>query len=98
MPPTVAEIVRFALIPGADPTEFVAAAQAVNSWLQTRPGWQARCLSQGADGTWCDHVLWADMASAEQTAAAMMSEPALGPFMALIDPASIQMEHHMIRA
>jgi hypothetical protein len=98
MTPTIAECVRFTLIPGADPAAFAVAAAAVNTWVAQQPGFINRTLSQGEDGQWLDHVTWADMASAAAAADKMMGEPTLAPFMALIDPASIDMRHATIRS
>jgi hypothetical protein len=98
MTPTTAETVRFTLIPGADPGAFAVAAEAVNTWVAQQPGFINRTLSQDEDGHWLDHVTWADMASARTAAAKVMEEPTLAPFMALIDPASIDMRHATIRS
>jgi len=93
---TIAEIVRFRLIPGADSGDFAAAAQGVGIWLDSRTGYLRRSLSLGPDGALSDVILWADMAAAESAAAAMMADPAVARFMAMIDPATVEMRHEHV--
>ena len=90
--PTV-EVVTFRLVPGADPADFLIAAQATEAPLRAQAGFLRRRLAKGADGQWTDWVEWQDAQSAEAAAGAMMAEAAFAPFMALIDPASIVMRH-----
>ena len=97
-PPTlrslaVAEIVTFTLQPGTDPDSFARAAAGLDGWLAATPGFLGRCLSCGPDGTWTDHVLWADMAAAMAAADAMPARPEAAAFMADIDPDSVAMRH-----
>ena len=89
----IAEIVTFRAVPGTDDTELTQAAVALEPFLMTRAGFVSRHLSCGADGTWTDHVVWSDLGLAKAASEALMSEPAAGPFMMLIDPASVVMTH-----
>ncbi len=92
----IAEIVRFTLRPGQEPAQFDAAAAATGALLAARPGFLGRHLSQGPDGRWTDHVLWADMAAARQAAHEVMADPVAAPFLEAIDGASIEMRHEEV--
>jgi hypothetical protein len=92
----VAEIVTFRLISGTTGPAFLAAARATGPLLAAEPGFLSRHLSQGADGTWTDHVTWASLPEAEAAASRIMSAPEAQPFLAAIDPASIVMRHEPI--
>lgn len=87
------EVVTFRLVPGAEEAAFLDAARATEGPLREQPGFLRRRLVQGGDGQWTDWVEWRDAASAHAAAEAMMGNPAFGPFMALIDGASIVMRH-----
>ncbi|MES2145830.1 MAG: hypothetical protein V4516_16105 [Pseudomonadota bacterium] len=92
----VMEIVRFRLAPGTDDTAFLAAAHGTERPLRAQPGFVRRSLTRAEDGIWTDHVGWTSMAMAMAGADAMMTEPAFGPFMAMIDGASVAMRHDRI--
>ena len=87
------EVVTFRLLPGADEAAFLVAARATEGPLRQQPGFLRRRLVQGADEQWTDWVEWRDAASAQRAAEVMMADPAFGPFMALIDGASVVMRH-----
>lgn len=93
---TTLETVTFALRPGTDPAAFVAAAAATGPALTRQPGFRDRRLIRLDDGRWTDLVAWSDLAAAQAGAAAMMAEPAFGPFLALIDPEGLEMRHDTI--
>lgn len=92
-PSTVAEIVTFRLIEGADPAAFVRAARALEPMLSTTQSVLSRCLSCDAAGTWTDHIIWTSMQAAKTTAEAMMADPAAGPMMQMIDPDQVTRRH-----
>ncbi len=92
-PKTVAEIVTFRLLPGTDEARFLADAQATNQPVAAQPGFLRRSLSRDATGLWTDYVEWADAASAEAAAQAVMSLPEFVPFIAAIDPEGMVMRH-----
>jgi hypothetical protein len=96
MTPTQAEYVTFRLAPGTDPAAFLAAARATDAALASHPGYLARHLSEGPDGQWTDCVLWSDATAAHAAAAAAMSDPRFGPFMAAIAPESMVMRHETL--
>mgnify|MGYP001765943924 CR=1 FL=1 len=93
---TVIEYVTFALVPGTAEADFLAAATGTGALVRRQPGFVARRLSQGADGTWTDAVTWTSLASAQAAAGAVMEDPAFTPFMALIDGASARMRHETL--
>jgi hypothetical protein len=89
----VAEIVTFHLAPGSDETAFLAAARATDAPVAAQPGFLRRVLSRDDTGLWTDHVEWADLASAEAAAQAVMAMPEFGPFAGFIDPTGMTMRH-----
>jgi hypothetical protein len=93
---SVAEIVTFRLAGATPEAGFLEAARATGPLLAAAPGFVSRRLSRGPDGTWTDHVEWSSFAAAEAAARAIMSNPAAGPFLAAIDPASIVMRHEAL--
>jgi hypothetical protein len=92
----VLEVVSFHLTPGTTDAAFIIAARATEGPLRRQPGFLSRQLTRSENGTWTDHVTWASLPQAMSAASAMMEDPAFGPFMALIDPASLQMRHDTI--
>jgi hypothetical protein len=96
-PRTVAEIVTFTLTPGTDPDRFARAAAALDPWLAAAPGFLGRCLSCAPDGTWTDHVLWADLPAAMAAAEALPARPEAAAFLAGIDMPSVTMRHAQVR-
>lgn len=93
---TTAEIVTFRLIDGADPLAFTRAAAAMEPFLRDTGGMIRRDLSVDADGLWTDHILWTSAATAKAAAAAIMEDPAAGPFMSMIDGPSAVMRHAQV--
>ena len=92
----VLEIVSFRLADATSDVAFLDAAQATAQPLRAQPGFQRRILVRAADGTWTDHVHWASLPQAMAAAEALMVDPAFGPFMALIDAASVTMRHEPV--
>jgi hypothetical protein len=87
------ELVTFRLTPGTDRAGFLANAQRTEAVIRRQPGFQARMLTEGADGTWSDIVTWASHADAMAAAGAVMSDPDFAPFGAMIDGLTVQMSH-----
>lgn len=92
----VAEIVTFHLIPGSDAAAFLAAARATEAPVAAQPGFRRRVLSRDDSGLWTDHVEWADLASAEAAAQAVMAMPEFGPFASFIDPSDMTLRHAQV--
>ena len=92
----VLEVVRFRLTKGASQSAFMRAAEATQAPLRQQPGFVARQLVCDATGLWTDLVTWRDSGAAEAGASAMMADPAFGPFMALIEGATVEMSHPLL--
>lgn len=91
--PTVIELVRFHLTPGARLEDFLLAAQKTEEALRRQPGYLQRALAVDAHGLWVDLVIWTSLEHAKTAAGAMMAEPSFQPFMAMIDMASLELSH-----
>ena len=89
----VAEIVTFRLVDGSDDTAFAKAASDMTPFLTRTGAVLSRHLSKGPDGTWTDHITWTSLDAAHSAAQRMMEQPEAGPFMSMIDEASVHMQH-----
>ena len=92
----VIEVVTFRLLPGLDEAGFLDAARATRDALRAQPGFLRRSLARDASGLWTDLIEWQSLSQAHAAADAMMQDPAFGPFMAAIDPATIDMSHRPV--
>ena len=90
------EIVTFRLSDGVDEATFVDAAKDTEAWLESTGAVVARSLSVDDTGLWTDAVTWTSKAAALKAAEEAMTQPAFAPFMALIDPDSVNMRHASI--
>ena len=89
----VIEMVTYKLNDGVSKETFVDAARAMNTWIESRPGFLQRRLSCSEDGTWIEHIHWADMASAKAAAAEIGSDPANAAALSSIDGPSVKISH-----
>jgi len=87
------EAVTFKLAAGAVPSAFVAANGKVNAWLQKQPGFLKRELSQLEDDSWLDVAHWKSATEAKQAGERFVTELGDCECMAMIDSASIKMQH-----
>jgi hypothetical protein len=87
------EHVTFRLHAGTDRAAFLDNARRTEAVVRRQPGFQARMLTEGADGTWSDIVTWASHADAMSAAEAVMSDPDFAPFGAMIDGSTVRMSH-----
>lgn len=94
---TVLEIVWFRLQAGADPSAFVQAARQTETLLRRCPGFVRRMLVEDQN-LWGDLVEWRDRASAMAAAETVLQDAAFAPFIAMIDPGTLRLGHHAIRA
>ena len=94
---TVAEIVTFRLVDGADPKAFAQAANGMTPFLTNMGGVLNRTLSVDETGLWTDHITWSSMAAAKSAASEVMNAPQAAPFMQMIDPETVEMRHAHIR-
>lgn len=85
----IIEIVQFRLADGVGRDEFIAAAANTMPELCTIDGFIGRVLSEGEDGSWTDHVRWANAEAAQDAMGAAMENEALLPFIMSIDPDSM---------
>lgn len=88
-----AEIVTFRARPGISPQDMRMRAEALGPWLAACPGFLSRHLSLADDGTWTDHVIWAQADQAKSAGDKIMAEPSAASFIATIDGASVTMSH-----
>lgn len=93
---TVAEIVTFRLIPGADAATFVAHARALEPKLRATGQVLARTLSADENGTWTDHIIWTSLQAAKAAAEQIIVDPDAAPMMQMIDPNGVKMRHAQI--
>lgn len=89
----VIETVTFKLSPDADPKAFVTAAEVTGAWIKAQPCFVRRRLSRAEDGTWIEHVEWADMETSKAAAARIGEEPGDADFLKAIDGPSVSMMH-----
>jgi hypothetical protein len=92
MPEPVLEIVRFRLLEGITTADFLAAARQGEAALAGADGFIRRMLCQEA-GSWADVVEWQSAAQAMAAAGWVMTHPDFAGFMAMIDPATVEMAH-----
>lgn len=91
------EIATFRTVAGTTEAEVMAAAGAMMPWLERQPGFRSRILTAGAGGLWTDLVVWSDRKAAEAAMQAAAGAAEVAPFFALIDGASVGMEHRPVR-
>lgn len=90
----VMEIARFAVADGTQHAEVTTRAHAIDGWLGEQPGFLSRSLvGPDAEGKWTDLVRWRSKEDALRAASAMGDVPELAPFMQMIDPESVEMQH-----
>ena len=90
------EMVAFTLAPHADKERFVEIAPTVTEWAAKQPGFQYRTLVDRGEQGWIDMVWWATEADAKAAADKIGQEMMSSPFMQMIDPASVKVEHHAV--
>ena len=89
----VSEIVTFRLTGHAEVSAFLAAADQMQRLLKATGAMVQRTLSESDTGTWTDHIVWTSLAAAQTAAAELPQKPEAQPFMSLIDPGSVTMQH-----
>lgn len=93
MPKHVIETVTFKLNNGVSRRDFAMAAETMNSYVTGCAGFLSRRLSCAEDGTWIEHIEWADMATARAAAAGLGKEPGNAVFLGAIDGSSVTIMH-----
>ena len=92
----VAEIVTFKLAPGISEADFTALSQQSEAFVRACPGFRNRRLSQSADGSWTDYVVWQDIEAAQAAAAQFPQQDFAPALMQAIAPDSVVMRHEII--
>ncbi len=87
------ETVTFKLAEGVSKEDFLEAVAASTAFVQARPGFVARRLSCGADGTWIEHIEWETLEAAQAAVAAIQREESVKPFLNSIEGASVTLRH-----
>ena len=93
MSKNVIETVTFKLNEGVSRDEFIASAKGMNAWVEARDGFMHRRLSCTADGTWIEHIQWADMDAAKAAAAEIGKAPGNANFLSAINGPTVQLIH-----
>ena len=93
MPNHVIETVIFKLHEGVSRQSFANAARAMNAYVSGCAGFVLRRLSCAQDGTWVEHIEWADMESAQAAAAGISTDPGNAEFLGAIDGRSVTLTH-----
>jgi hypothetical protein len=96
MPSHTIEIVSFKLVKGADDANFLIAVEATNTFLKTQNGFVARRMSRDESGTYIDHVEWASLEDAKAALEKSMQQADLLPFIQMIEPTSMNMQHNAL--
>ncbi|MFY8107298.1 MAG: hypothetical protein ACOVKO_10305 [Elstera sp.] len=94
---SVFEIVEFSLKPGITTEAFLATVPATETLCRAAPGFRQRWLTQGEEGRWTDIVEWADLQTAQQAAATLVTAPGFAAFGGAIDGPSVVMRHTHLR-
>ena len=92
----VIETVTFELAEGVSAEAFLSTNRALETFLDECPGFLARRLSKGEDGTWLDYVEWRDMETATAASEAFMQRDDLKPLLESIRPDSVKMTHRVL--
>ena len=95
----VVEIVRYKAKQDVSDDALESASTKMESeFASRRPGFLRRTLARGEGREWLDVIYWEELELAEQAAAAAMQSAACGPFFAMIDESSIEMQHYEVRS
>ncbi|ABD53796.1 hypothetical protein [Jannaschia sp. CCS1] len=81
----IIETVTFKLNDNVTRADFVAAAKKMSPWVESREGFIHRRLSCGEDGTWIEHIHWANMDAAKAAAAEIGNAPGNANFLSAIN-------------
>ena len=81
------ELVRFRAKDGVASEQVISAAEQVNLFLKSQPGFLSRHLGVTDDGTWYDILYWESRDHVMSAMAKAESSPHCPMFFGLIDPA-----------
>jgi hypothetical protein len=89
----IIETVTFQLNEGVSRDDFVAAAKGISAWVEAQPGFIQRRLSCTVDGTWIEHIQWANMDAAKAAAAKIAETSRNVDFLSAINGPTVQLMH-----
>lgn len=92
----IIETVTFRLEDGVSKQRFLETVAASTEFIKSRPGFIARRLSCGKDGTWVEHIEWATLEAAQSAAAALPKTESVRPFLDCINGPSAVMRHSVL--
>lgn len=94
---SVIEIVSFKLLPNTPHEQLIAAAQQSQRFVSRLEGFQYRSTSFNQENeTWTDVVYWDSLKSAQAAGEQFTRCEDCAPLMALIDPATVDIQHQTI--
>jgi hypothetical protein len=93
---TCAEIVTFRTKDGVADAAYLAAAEKLDPWLKSCPGFITRRLSKSEDGLWTDYLEWTSKDAAMKAGEGFMSQPEALAMMELSIEESFAMRHEPI--
>lgn len=89
----IIETVTFHTKSGVTEDALRTAAEGLERYFESCPGYISRAMYKTADGAWMDQLTWADAASVAAADAAFSAQPEAGAYMALVDRETIKMHH-----
>ena len=92
----VVETVTFKLAQSVSPDQFITLMKTTAAFVQNNPGFVFRRLSTGDDGFWTDTVVWSDIDTANNAAAAFPKQDFAAAVMAAINPETVKIRHEVI--
>lgn len=93
--PQTLELVRFRPKAGVDRAALLRAAGGVDRFLDGCDGFVRRELAEPSEegGEWVDLVWWTSLDAAHRAGASVMASEDCAEFMALLDEATVKMDH-----
>lgn len=92
----VIETVTFKLTDGMSRERFLQAANGASAFVVAQPGFVRRRLSSADDGTWIEHIEWANLEDAMAAASAIGKDERARAFVSAIDGPSVAMGHSVL--
>ncbi|WP_295893383.1 hypothetical protein [uncultured Vibrio sp.] len=94
----VIEIVKFSLLDSANGSDLIQASEQSQEFVASLPGFLYRSLSHNeGNNSWTDTVYWNSMEEAKSAGEQFMASPHCKPLISLIDPATVDMSHQVIK-
>ena len=85
------ENLTFRLVAGADEADFLAADRKVQTeFIANLPGFVRRTTARGDGGGWLVATLWGSAEAADNADRLAQTAPETQPFLALLDPSSVE--------